>query len=1158
MIFNNKSRGFFLLTGLGFVVAIGIVGLFIFTQFSRLFEHYRAFTMQIHNENIYSIEQLCKVTLTNMTDYIEKQYPFLYDKEQLRQDAGTDWYWDIADEWQNITETFNFEYIYFIEKEDDNFIYLLSSGIRRDYKTEQLLSKVWEGIPPAIFFQAWETKRLTISPIPYSDEYGTFISAAYPITNAGGEVIGIIGVDYDVSYLEIQWKYELDLIESESNQLARIRSIFCISIIVILILLVYQAWLSNSTIVKSARNDEIDKRTRLMLDNTPMNCTLWDTDGNLIECNLNILKIYGVPDKAYFIEHFFDLLPPYQPNGDTTRDFIMQLIKKTVDNGYSGSGLISRTYAGEYLPLDVSAVRIPWKDDYRIAFYSQDLRENKAKEMALKESEDRLHAMVDNMALGCLFFDLDANLMDCNERAIELFGFQSKNEFLSQFFLLSPEYQPNGSQSTLTVKEIVHRIFKTGHKEIILWEHIRSDGTLLPVEVTALRVSWKDGYRAVGYLRDLREERTKEAALQETEDRLQAMVDNMAFACFFFDIDTNLLDCNQRAVKLFGADSKQEIIDNFFNFSPEYQPDGKPSRIKAKEYIYDAYNNENTRLTTRWEHIKPDGTRLPVEVYLERIKWKNSYRIVSYVRDLSKLVETEDNLKRVLASAESSPNFNMFLGSGGRIEYQNPAVNDISGYSREELQKDGLALIFSPEDFDLFINSYMAAAFNDETVNFEMTVISKNGDKFDFVFSVFPVKLYYESTNAGLLGRDITEIKKMQLDLADAKEQAERALASEVSYNKAKSDFLSRVSHELRTPLNAITGMTGIVKNSSNKSERYRGCTVIEESTEQLLDLVNDILDLTGLDTGNFSFTSQPFSFNKAIMAVIDNIGPKALAKKQVFLTDIDSRIHDWLDSDERRLRQILIKLLSNAVKFTPEKGKINFSAQLLESDNNECKVHFEIRDNGPGMSAEVMERLWDVLEQADNSITREYGGMGLSLALIKRIVEMMQGKLQVESEPGKGAKFTFYLRFAVAQAEEAKEDGTILGESVDLGGKHILVVDDVEINRAILIAMLEDTGAILDEASTGDEAVRIFKQGKYDLVLMDLHMPVMDGFLASKNIRALDLPWAKTIPIISISAESGGDLHRKCLESGITDHILKPVDMPVLFSTINKWMLVS
>jgi PAS domain S-box-containing protein len=1019
---DRKLNFYMLLTGLGFIAAIA-VGTFVFFQLQSMTVSFSYFTQKTYEEQI---EHIYTTTLASAAEYIEKQYPIVHDTGLLKQEAGSGWFWDLADELHKLAETFNFKYVYYVEKKENGiYVFLMSADIRKDLQPELVGEPVWLGAPPPFIEEAWETKQLTFSPEPTINEWGTVISAAKPIIT-DGNVVGILGIDYDISFLDSLVQQESWLRQQEGALLRRMRNILIISLLGILMFMGYQLWLSNSVIMVPLREKEADERTRLMLDATPMICTLWDVNGNIIDCNKETLNIVGISDKQELLENFFDLHPQYQPNGESTFSVMERFTKATLETGYQCFELMSMTANGEPLPMETTAVRVPWEKGWCIACYSRDLREIKA----------------------------------------------------------------------------------------------------------------------------------KEAAVLESENRMRLMLDKMVVACCFFDSDYNLLECSQRTVELFGCKDKETFITNFFEYMPDNQPDGSNSRDKAKKNIQSAF--DFGKIVFFWEHLKADGTPLPMEVTINRVEWKGGYRVVSNMQDISELVETEGALRRVLATAEASPNLTLFLGAGGNIEYMNPAVSAVSGFSQEELQRDGLTLMFSPGDFDRLNREYIASALKNQIVDFEMTLVAKDGQKRDFSFSLLAVQMYDGTTGIGVEGRDITELKRMQRDMASAKEQAERALVHEIQYNKAKNDFLSKVSHELRTPMNAIIGMTGVAKKTADEKERDHCISVIDESSKHLLGIVNDILDISAINTGKFISTPQLFSFNRMASSVMDTIAPDAQLKDLTFNISIDSQIPDSVISDDRRIRQILIELLYNAVKFTPEKGKIAFYCWLLENHGNECIVRFEVTDTGIGISPEARERLWDIFEQGDNSITREYDGMGLGLALTKRIVDLMKGELRVESELGKGSRFICDMPFGVNQAdlrgEEADSKETAANQ-IDLKGKRILVVDDVDINREILFVLLERSDAILDAAEDGDTAVKMFLQNKYDMVLMDIHMPVMDGFTAAKQIRASTLPRAKTIPIISISADSSPDIHTKCLEAGITDHLEKPVDANDLYGMIARWM---
>jgi signal transduction histidine kinase len=372
------------------------------------------------------------------------------------------------------------------------------------------------------------------------------------------------------------------------------------------------------------------------------------------------------------------------------------------------------------------------------------------------------------------------------------------------------------------------------------------------------------------------------------------------------------------------------------------------------------------------------------------------------------------------------------------------------------------------------------------------------------------------------------------IQMVAAKEQTEQALAQAEYYSKAKSDFLSRMSHEMRTPMNIIIGMTGIAKTTDDSFQRMNCLEQIDESSRHLLGLINNLLDMSELNTGNFELVPGKCSFKKTIDRITADISAKAGTKKQAFTVSIDPDIPDALIADEGRLMEVLLHLLSNGVKFTPEGGSIHFSARKIGIDKNTWIISFEVKDTGLGISGEVKARLGNIFEQMDNSIARVYGGIGLGLALSKRIVQMMDGSIEAESEPGKGARFICTVKLGL-DSPPAKHGHAA---SVSLAGRRILVVDDVTVNRHLVFLNLEKTGAILEGAADGKEALEKILQNNYDLILMDLHMPGMDGYETVRRVRASGRPGADSVPIIALTADTGADVISRCLNAGMNGHL--------------------
>ncbi|MDR2543462.1 MAG: response regulator [Treponema sp.] len=420
--------------------------------------------------------------------------------------------------------------------------------------------------------------------------------------------------------------------------------------------------------------------------------------------------------------------------------------------------------------------------------------------------------------------------------------------------------------------------------------------------------------------------------------------------------------------------------------------------------------------------------------------------------------------------------------------------------------------------------------------------------------------IYERTQYAGsvIILTDITDnqqAKKMQAELEMAVEEAREA-------NKAKSNFLSQMSHEIRTPLNAITGMTRIGKNAADTERKNYAFDKIKDATAHLLGIINDILDMSKIEANKLELSNENFVFRKMIDRISSFIGFRVNEKRQKFKVNIDNEIPLCLFGDDHRLAQVITNLLANAVKFTPELGTIDLDAQLLENIDDLCTIQFTIKDTGIGISAEQQKYLFDPFHQAESSTTRKYGGTGLGLSISKSIVGIMGGTLRVESEPDKGSTFIFTVKIMQSTAENTGENQLQTDRSQPdadglFKGCRILLAEDVEINREIVTALLEPTQVIVDCAENGVEAVQMFSRSpeQYDLIFMDVQMPEMDGYEATHIIRALDIPAAKVIPIIAMTANVFREDIEKCLQSGMDDHIGKPIDMNELLKKMRDYM---
>jgi signal transduction histidine kinase/CheY-like chemotaxis protein len=369
------------------------------------------------------------------------------------------------------------------------------------------------------------------------------------------------------------------------------------------------------------------------------------------------------------------------------------------------------------------------------------------------------------------------------------------------------------------------------------------------------------------------------------------------------------------------------------------------------------------------------------------------------------------------------------------------------------------------------------------------------------------------------------------------------------SASAAKSRFLTSMSHEIRTPLNAIIGMTRIARNAGTKEKAEASLDQISASSDHLLGMLNDILDMSNIEAGRIMIGHDRFILNSALRNTADIIRERCSVKGLIFTTNIDSLPELSVLGDKLRLTQVLINLLGNAVKFTREDGKVDFSVKPEHETGTSVELSFTVTDTGIGIEPELLEKLFIPFEQGSiNSM--KHGGTGLGLAISQSLVKMMGGEISVTSTPGKGSVFCFRINIEKAPAMQ------ITGGPVipNLSGKHILSVEDIEINRIVLNELLAETRVSVDEAIDGVQAVEKFKDspnGYYDFIFMDLLMPNMNGYEATRNIRNLSRTDAVTVPIVALSANAYQEDINKAMEAGMNGHLAKPVDFDALMQVL-------
>ena len=406
-----------------------------------------------------------------------------------------------------------------------------------------------------------------------------------------------------------------------------------------------------------------------------------------------------------------------------------------------------------------------------------------------------------------------------------------------------------------------------------------------------------------------------------------------------------------------------------------------------------------------------------------------------------------------------------------------------------------------------------------------------------------------------------SSLKESNQKLEETQNTVAEALAAAKAASKAKSDFLANMSHDIRTPMNAIIGMTALIEHDAESPEKIREYTKkVNNSSQHLLGLINEVLDMSKIESGKLVLNSAEFDLKELLEQVEAGFRPQMNAKGQKFSITINQISHNWLIGDNVRVLQILNNLLSNSFKYTPTKGQIRLDVEeLKQTSHNYAKICFRVSDNGIGMSSEYLSRIYDSFSREERTTVNTIQGTGLGMSIVKSLVDLMGGSINVDSIQGKGTQFVVVLDFKISERNEKREEKpeTVeLDENTGLKGMHFLCAEDNELNAEILSELLEIEGASCEICENGQVIVERFEQskpGEFDMILMDVQMPIMNGYEATKAIRNGTHPLAKTIPIIAMTANAFSEDIQNSLNAGMDAHVSKPVDMKTLIKTVHS-----
>ncbi|RIL07712.1 MAG: hybrid sensor histidine kinase/response regulator [Proteobacteria bacterium] len=517
--------------------------------------------------------------------------------------------------------------------------------------------------------------------------------------------------------------------------------------------------------------------------------------------------------------------------------------------------------------------------------------------------------------------------------------------------------------------------------------------------------------------------------------------------------------------------------------------------------------------------------------------------------------KSQDALKFLDSLIENIPHM-IFVKDAQELRFvaMNRAGEELLGISRHELIGKNDFDFFPEEQACFFVEKDREVLrAGDVVVIPEEPIDTKHHGK--RILRTKKVPLYDEAGEPQFLlgiSEDITLLKMREEDLRHAKEAAESA-------TKAKSEFLANMSHEIRTPMNGIVGMLDLLLSTELSSEQREYMEIARSSTESLLTIVNDILDISRIEAGRLELYPAEFDLREALKELRILFDARLKQKEMILNLDISQDVPEILSGDPLRIKQVLINLLGNALKVTPNGGQIDITIAVQKISGTNATLEFAVKDSGIGIEPDKQQRIFEYFSQADSSVTRNYGGTGLGLAISSRLVNLMGGQIWVESTPGCGSKFTFTVSLEQSQAKQSQPKvgsaDLSLNSQTDLSQSdslQILLVEDNPVNQRLAAVLLRKLGHNVVIAHNGSEALKICGSQNFDLILMDIQMPGMDGYTASRMIRERESENGARVPIIALTAHAMSEDEERCRQAGMDDFLTKPIEREKLFEKVN------
>ncbi|MHA4844741.1 ATP-binding protein [Flavitalea antarctica] len=765
----------------------------------------------------------------------------------------------------------------------------------------------------------------------------------------------------------------------------------------------------------------------------------------------------------------------------------------------------------------------------------------------LLTTSNRLMHVVQNLNYGICVGDENNNLVFINQRFCDLFNCPiDPIEFI-------------GKPCSLTTDEVANlfrypEAFTNGHKQLMKerlpvrgMQVELADGRMLLRDYCPI---WnKDHFLGqVWIFEDVTDRIATEVKLEEQRKFYEDVLDKIPTDLVVFSTKREYLFINETAIK--DPALRKWLIgkrdEDYFSLR-KYPPEMLQRRIAVLEEVLQTAEHR------KWEEtfILKDGSiqhqlRCLYPVFHESGKLK---LLIGYGFDITEQKRIEEQIQRSEKRYRDLFNYSEALicthDMSGRMLSVNPAICRLLEFSEEEMVGRLISDFIPPEHVGAFQGQYLDPLILEGKCKGVFCVISKSGQRLFLLYKNYKVEEADSEPYTIGFSQDITDRVESEKQLLLAKKITEDTA-------KAKEVFLANMSHEIRTPMNGVLGFASLLVKT-DLSEQQRGyLKMIQESANNLLVIVNDVLDLEKILMGKLKFEHIDFPIVERIEICVQTFTYKAEEKGIVIQSFVSLNPDVTVIGDPHRLGQVLNNLISNAIKFT-EKGSVTISAKVHESSDTLLWLEFAVADTGIGIPADKHSEIFEPFMQANTAVTRQYGGTGLGLSICRELIQLMGGQLFLESEPGKGSTFRFILPFGISVYKPKNKDMSQEINYQSLGKRRILVAEDVELNQYLARHIMESWGFEVEIAVNGKEALQKVQENEYDLVLMDIQMPEMDGMQATQKIRALESKKISRIPIVALTANALKGDSEKYMAVGMNDYLSKPFDEPRLFQVISK-----